>query len=542
MKRASMLGALALAAAGFLFAAPAAHATTPCTNVSGGSGSWPYAGSGHAQYCGTASSQNGSNMASTLNSIQATKAQHAGAQLVSNNAKFMIFKNKSEYLTWFGEPGNNPDSAPTPTVLDEDTGYTHFVSGVTLPRYSVVFVEAKWNDGTNRNVQINYATARETGFWFSRFYANLLDSGTDKGSDGYVFTNNLRIDWLYLNSTTGYISPSSGYLPCQLPGNVFGTNLDYYGDPICSGSSLTATYSGYANIQEVLQASHPEAFSTNEQIFAEEVAERMGYSDQAGNRSIHGYYKNAQFECTRITVQSIIKYGALIGNSPSPLDLKGNQYCYSERTSSTGRKFELYGAENNFIDDIIDAYDALPASLRATVMTENYRGFIAWNPDVFRDIVDSYPYTGPEHTQLRARGAATEHTNEWQMFFYRYFHPTLGEVPNSFTNDIPGTVAHENEHISDESLGEPSMNDSTFHSAWASAISTLQGMPSGSPRNELLDLFADSTFGPGELYAEIGAIIDTGKPSTKAVTANDIQTHFSAAYTRFQNQRTAGNW
>ena len=540
MKRATtMLGALALMTAGFLFAAPAAHATVTCTNVSGGSGSWPYAGTGRSQYCGTASSSNGSGMAGTLNSIQGTKAQHAGAQLVSNNAKFMIFKNKSEYLTWFGEPGNNPDGAPTPTVLDEDTGYTHFVSGVTLPRYSVVFVQAKWNDGTTRNVQINYATAKETGYWFSRFYSGLLSSSSGKAPDGDVFTNNLRIDWLYLNSTTGYIAPSSGFLPCQLPGNVFSGKLDFYGNAICSGSSLTGTYSGYANIQQVLQAAHPEGFTTNEQIFVEEVAERMGYSDQAGNRSLYGYFQNAQFECTRNAVQSIIKYGALIGEASSPSGLKGNQFCYSERTSSTGKKFYLYGVEKTFVTDVVAAYDSIPSPVRARLATAGYETSLAWNPDVLRDLMAGYPYTPADHNALRTHAAATEHTFDKQFFFTRYFNPT--EVSYLATNKLAGTIAHESEHIINEVLSDPANTDSTFGSSYSSGIAAIIAAPSSSTRTALLQNF-NTSLGKLELFAEIGAYSDLSEISSKAYSYSDLQTYFPGAITRFNAQRSAGNW
>lgn len=542
MKRAiSALGAIAAVAIGFLFAAPA-QAQVTCTNVPSSLTTWPYAG--FTKYCGTATVSDGSGMAGTLNSIKSPTgpAGHGGPQLASNSAKFMVFKNKTEYLTWFAQSGNNPDGAPTPVITDYATGYTHFVTGVTLPRYSVIFDEAKWGDGTARSVQGNYATAREVAFWFSRFYSTLLNSSTGKASDGFVFTNNLRIDRLYLNNQAALINGGS-YVPCTVPGNIFGGHLDFLGQNICNGTSLkNPPYSG--SNTNVLTMAWP-LFNQNEQVFVEEVTERMGYNDQAGNRSVTYYLRNAQFECTRNMIGSIIKYGALIGNPASPLDLKGVQYCYSERVSTTGRKFELYGVATSFISTIINAYDALPASLRATVMTSPYyRGIIAWDPDVLRDLELNYPYNANDHADVRAHAAVTDSLLPRQMFFFNYFQPTgtgtFSYLPMT-ANYIPvGVVAHEAEHINQMRHNDPAVNDAAFSSAYTSEIAAVRALPANNPAKA--DLLAAFDGAPRELFSEIGSIVDTGNVSINHITKAWVQTYFPNSYARFVAQRNANNW
>lgn len=348
MKRAiSMLGALALVAGFFTLGAPAAQAAINCTVVGGSQQNWPYT---TTRYCGTATFQNGSLVASNLNSIynvasQNGSAKHAGAQLVFGGAgaPFYIFKNKNEFITYWNEQNPNPPPGVTAPVVSASaagiTVYSGTIANPTAALYSVIFVQTTKADGSTSNTNINNATVHEAGHWFDLMYDGLLQSATTRSSDSNSFVQNLQVDWNNLNNV-------SLYKPCTTPGNVFNTQKDYLGHLICSGTSLNTTadtahgsppathtpppFSG--NNETVLKAVWPDFFSITRELWAEEVAKELGATDGGGNQSISGYFKNSQFICTRTLIRSLIKYGAKPGVSPSPIPWptpSGHQTCYT---------------------------------------------------------------------------------------------------------------------------------------------------------------------------------------------------------------------
>ena len=109
MKRATtMLGALAVAAAGFLFAAPAAHAThdgTPtnpggCTLVTTSS-NWP--GNGHYYDCGDQSA---------LDAKSYSLPPHLKTKMADENVWVILWKRPHDADTYYGWTGNNRWQVP----------------------------------------------------------------------------------------------------------------------------------------------------------------------------------------------------------------------------------------------------------------------------------------------------------------------------------------------------------------------------------------------------------------------------------------------
>lgn len=340
-----MLGALALMATGFLFAAPAAQAQVPppvvnCTVVGGGQQTWPYT---TTRYCGSAANAQGTAVAGALNSIwsiqtQTGSAPHAGAQLAALQAPFMVFGTHQEYYNWYWHQFGH-----FPSVLDTSVaGLTTYSGAEPNPGpaiYTVVFKQVVLADGSAKNVNLKNATVHEAGHWFDLMYATKLGSPTTRASNSNSVVQNTTKDWTNLNNP-------ALYLPCTNPGNVFNTQKDYLNHSICSGSTLNtaadvqhgnppATHNPppfVGNNQTVLNAAWPNFFNVPKELWAEEVAKELGATDQGGNQSISGYFKNSQFTCTRTLIKSLIKYGEKPGVAPSPYPWPtpaGHQTCFT---------------------------------------------------------------------------------------------------------------------------------------------------------------------------------------------------------------------
>lgn len=264
--------------AGFLFAAPAAHATVTCTDVPGGPGSWPY--SGYTRYCGSASYQNGSNVASTLYAIlfnghsSGDVTKEAGYILknypsdLGTGARFWVFGTADEFSNSGGTgycnlnpsefgftSGTECPSYPSTGIAGVTQSYGSVSSGLTV-QYSIIFAGQ-----LSAGATIGTVTAHEAGHWlnYSSEWRTMLGSLNARASDSIGYQTELNQDWDNLNDTTKY-------QPCILPGKVFSGLKAFNGNYICSGSngsgsSLNSPYSG--SIENVLKAAWPIYYNRN---------------------------------------------------------------------------------------------------------------------------------------------------------------------------------------------------------------------------------------------------------------------------------------
>ena len=246
-------------AAGFLFAAPAAHAQITCQDVPGGSGDWPYNGFTH--YCTNTSYSNALNMAVALDDIldgdQAPlgKPAYQAGYVLKNyptllsptlGAQFWLFDDHGDFYDYcqsdYGDFGYQ-NSGQCPTLTNE-IGYSVPGNG-----YVVVF-ESGHGPGDN----IKSITAHEAGHLldYSGKWRTLLGTGGATASDSSGFQSELNQDWTNLNDP-------SEYNPCDTPRWIFLGKKDASGNYICNSDVLASDYSGFN--ENVLKQAWPYYFN-----------------------------------------------------------------------------------------------------------------------------------------------------------------------------------------------------------------------------------------------------------------------------------------
>jgi len=251
MKRAlKMLGALAFAAVGFLFATPAeAQSPVSCTPVSG-SAAWPWGGA--TKWCGSATQGQGGSAAITLNNIlsassttQGDFSKTAGSILknypsngsVGIGARFWVFGTSAEFASYCTSSSGGVNhwtefgytsaahcpSAPPAGVL----GVTFYNDSTLNARYAVIFTSAL-SLPYYAGATVSSAVAHEAGHFVnaSSEWRTLLGAGANVlASDSTNFQNELNKDYDTFNLETP---------PCP---TIFGGSKDDQLRWICSGTN-----------------------------------------------------------------------------------------------------------------------------------------------------------------------------------------------------------------------------------------------------------------------------------------------------------------
>ncbi len=306
-----MLGALAMVAAGFLFSAPAAQAyIINCSNITGGGGAYPYDGS--AQKCGTANTSKANNMAGEIYGYT-IRLPNAYVKLSSVDAKFYIFKNTSEYDTFFDERELSPPSGTTsadwahkePAAIGNDVfGLTWKVSGE--PKWTVVFENSYNSVSIDSVANVAYVTAHESGHWLEYSYRSHVSSSDHTAANSTMFMDLLTQDESNFRDLTN----------CGT-GGVFNGKADFSGTYICGGTShnqlpMNSPYNGSPapSNTAVLSVGYSSIFNDRSEIFASEIARASGNSDDAP-KGVDYYFKSHRFGCTLLLVDTLSNSGNL---------------------------------------------------------------------------------------------------------------------------------------------------------------------------------------------------------------------------------------
>ncbi|MGE3557254.1 MAG: hypothetical protein AB7M93_30550 [Candidatus Obscuribacterales bacterium] len=314
MKRAtSMLGALAMLAAGFLFAAPAAHAyTINCTAVSV-TGYY-----GTIQKCGTVSTQKANTMASTLTNM----STDAKSKLSADTSFTMyMFKDLTDYDTFFDERYANPPAGTSASdwAHDEPAAIGAKVWGRTaktvpdgIPVYSLIFLADLDNTSIDTYANVGWVTAHEAGHWLEYYYRSLVNASTTSAAFSNIYVDLLDQDWVNFNELADCTS-----------GGVFYTRKDFANTYICSGASgnqspLAGAYSSAADNKEVMLSAYASIFGDVREIFATSVAKLNGFSDD-GASGIATQLTSPKFSCSQYLVYKMIEDGEL----PTVTELEG---------------------------------------------------------------------------------------------------------------------------------------------------------------------------------------------------------------------------
>jgi hypothetical protein len=255
-----------------------------------------------------------SNVFSALTSLGADAAQ----RLIKSNGHFFFFKNIADYTTFSCfHPSTNP--SPLPCAVVTTAGKTFFPE-YFLPfpspyAFSLIFEFYGSPNGVLVTPWGNVAN-HEAGHQLDRIYGTVLNYGTKWASDGPPYQTELTKDWAAFNKRSPCGTPS-------VPGGVFTSQKDKYGNYICGGTNgtgnslnVSAGYSG--NNQTVLQKAWKEPFAAgvpdpthpSAELFAEEVS--FDTSEQiSGNQSPDWYFHNQGFQCTRTIDYRLRTYGVL---------------------------------------------------------------------------------------------------------------------------------------------------------------------------------------------------------------------------------------
>ena len=289
-----MLGALALAAAGFLFAAPAAHAyTINCTDISSSLTTYPY--NGNAKQCNSVSFQTAKLMPGAIWDMTSI-ASDAYSELASEAVPFYIFDKPADYNTYVTERSLGYPLVSSAGIF----GRTVKNSSTGQPIFTAIFVKDTTGQSINVNYKVAFSTVHEAGHSIDYIYRG-LGSEPKELSNSQMYKDLLARDWVNFNAL-----PSCG------TGGVFNGRKSLSGLWICSGSShnqlpLTSEFTG-GNNEAVLQAATGDNYLDNAEVFSNEVSRMAGNSTQ-GSVGISGYLDNSRFACSMYFVGTVIQSG-----------------------------------------------------------------------------------------------------------------------------------------------------------------------------------------------------------------------------------------
>jgi hypothetical protein len=308
------LGAMILGV-GFFGASPA-FAVISCAEAPKTITEWPYNGSVNpVQYCGTATSAAGEDVADALHGVHPTSYGQ-----LENTAIFYVFKDKGEFQTYWNEQNPNPpQGVVVPNPGDRSPAFTNNLQSTGAPQYTIIFMRVKDADGNwMNNPDIQNATIHEAGHWLD--YLWRAKTGSSKISSSALFQNNFQRDVDLLNAIA----------PCAA-GNLFKGDKDFEEDYICAGANgagpgLNAKYAAATDNLDVLDKAWPHfGFKEAKEAFAEQTAIDDGNADQGGQESISQHY--VSWGCTLAIVKSLNRFGELPGVNGSPYNFPAGRMC-----------------------------------------------------------------------------------------------------------------------------------------------------------------------------------------------------------------------
>lgn len=315
MKRASMLGALAIAASGFLFVAPAAHAALPGAGTYGGvtctafydNNKYP---KNYFYDCTGFSTER----IAVFSTVSDESEDYITDYLLNEGVVYYFFDNEEDYADYFNGASYGAYDAPN--------GAHGFSIFEVAEPYTVIF-RGQGSGGAFIAYSVNElenTTAHETGHQMDPLWGNSV-FGIDAVSEDIadVYSDMMAHDIFLLNNKksggTWITRP-----PCGSGGAL--VNLKdpaQGGQNVCDGSSLRAGYGPGTNfeiLQDVLDyhfTKYTYSWETDErwsELFAEQFSRIGGNSVPAtsGNSMVAGAADAmiaAEFDCTWDLVQSL---------------------------------------------------------------------------------------------------------------------------------------------------------------------------------------------------------------------------------------------
>lgn len=321
-----MIGALAVLAAGFFFAAPAAQAATEgpyggitCTDYPTQTGGWPTDNS-HFKTCFSYTTQLANQIKSGGNGLSAT----AKNRLSSQNVNVYYFQNRSAANAFFAA---NPDYTNAPMNVFQSNsarcGQTgHFVwqdlLGQNHHRIAIaIYEDCSFDAGPTTNPDRTKVMQHESGHAFAYAIAALNDkqSGPDI-SDGYIEVGDHDIDEI---DTTGTV--------CQIFGSTmpseFEINLGTPNDKVCVANTVESAYVGLDQ-GEIAEIRAPYFVGQSVTEYADLWAEQFsilagGVGGNQGKFAVtDNILKSNRMLCSYWVVRSFYNTGEPVGpNNPS---------------------------------------------------------------------------------------------------------------------------------------------------------------------------------------------------------------------------------
>lgn len=415
MKRASMLGALAIAATGFLFAAPAAHAQVTetslgpingvtCLRRDGGS----YPENGHFFYCGSSSTAK-TLVLNQVKDILAAKSEVNDA-LSNAGSDFYVFETPMDQVAYFAAPNDPNLSQLKEDFYDEHHGAFGFTqAGMGI---SLTYIWENYPDLTDSypdltaqtSAQLQYTAAHEMGHAFDYTFAGPPTEPSKTAEFERVFQ--LDKEYMLFNAPTA--------------------------------ATLIEEYPKFLVAPNYLQ-----------EIFAEEFSDYT--SSTADITGVQGAVLNQYFDCTEAYTQSIIDNGREPTSMEYPARCRTDAYtieCEPVKDPTTqnpdwpwGQEVLRCGTANqqlaNGMHGTLNGLDfqADPAFQR--MKNRKARFYFFRNPTEYDTYFDerNFPHTNPTHPRIW--GVTHEDSND---------SPVASSIFERDINDDPITNANGDAH------------------------------------------------------------------------------------------------
>ena len=312
-----MLGALALVATGFLFAAPTAHAQLPGAGTYGGvtcsyfgNGTGNYPSNNHFLKC-VSSTQKTNNVFGTVYG----EPSYVKDPLNNNSVTYFFFHSKEDYENYFTGAGHAAYSIPNDTHGFSDPE-------VTYP-FTIVFegYESEMVGFINYNTSdLEWTTAHETGHHLDYLWRNDIAVPGDYVSEtGNKFDDQLDHDIFLLNNKKqgqNWVTRN----PCGSGGALVNLWDPTFHHTVCDGSQLRSGY-GYSGTNwEILQSVLPYYYTQQESsgswqelfatVYAKISGNSLSYASTHPEAGAATGMLGSEFDCVRDYVSRLRSTGA----------------------------------------------------------------------------------------------------------------------------------------------------------------------------------------------------------------------------------------